>query len=808
MKIATKYPVFLSTILVSLSLFFTASNCKSAKNSSPDQENINLKATSQGTGQLILTDERLDYLRKEYATDKTLKKYVDYTINNANSLLSSELPSANNDMLWEAFNAFKLATNLGFAYKWTGDDKYAKRVQELLLTVCSFSNWNPAHFLDAGVMGIAVSLGMDWTKDYLGSGNVGIIKQALIDKILKPGITGINNNAYWTYIDNNWNIICNSGLIISALAVKDFDNSYADIIIPEVVKELSIPLVKFNPDGTWYEGVDYMRLCMDMYSYCVSGLLTYQGDDMGLLDYPGLGNAGNFFISCEGKNSAMLCYSDIYGGTTRKLSPSLFFLGKMFDNPGIIADEQEFISRKNSSDVFHIIWYEKSSVQLPSNGNKYYGGAQSFLFFDADRKDNDAIYVGMKAGQNGTSHGHLDLGNFEFDALGVRWAKDLGSDVYLDGYFDFVGDGGKRWTYYRTGSLSHNVPTINNENQFWSGKAEFTKFNLGEDPSCIINLTNAYEKYANRMYRGFKLADNRRSLIIQDEYALKASEVCSWGMTTDAQIEIADGRTAILKKNNKELIVKIVTPENCSFEVISAYQNAPQNSNNGISRLIAKKPNDGITDFTITIQLSPKWNDYSSAVEGFIPLDQWDSDVPDAPTELEVSSILPTRADLVWNSPENGTDIQGFNVYRDSQLVGTTESVNFSDNGLNPNTNYQYQVSAFNTEGNESQRTEELSVTTLPDDKMVYIIPENENRVQLNVYPNPSNGIFSLNLIGDAGAISKIEVYDINGVTVYLDKIPGRNMMDLDLQYLTNNIYVIHVDTAQHHYIGKLVINH
>ena len=52
------------------------------------------------------------------------------------------------------------------------------------------------------------------------------------------------------------------------------------------------------------------------------------------------------------------------------------------------------------------------------------------------------------------------------DAGGVRWAKDLGSDDYnLDGYWT-MGVGGKRWTYYRLGSLSHNVPVLGNKNQY------------------------------------------------------------------------------------------------------------------------------------------------------------------------------------------------------------------------------------------------------------------------------------------------------------------------------------------------------
>ena len=71
--------------------------------------------------------------------------------------------------------------------------------------------------------------------------------------------------------------------------------------------------------------------------------------------------------------------------------------------------------------------------------------------------DPAALFVGVKAGYNQVNHGHLDLGNFELDALGERWARDIGSDDYnLPGYWS-GGRGGKRWSYYRLGSESHNV---------------------------------------------------------------------------------------------------------------------------------------------------------------------------------------------------------------------------------------------------------------------------------------------------------------------------------------------------------------
>ena len=42
----------------------------------------------------------------------------------------------------------------------------------------------------------------------------------------------------------------------------------------------------------------------------------------------------------------------------------------------------------------------------------------------------DASFLGVKGGMPKYNHGHMDVGSFVFDADGVRWAEDLGSQNY------------------------------------------------------------------------------------------------------------------------------------------------------------------------------------------------------------------------------------------------------------------------------------------------------------------------------------------------------------------------------------------
>ncbi len=51
---------------------------------------------------------------------------------------------------------------LSLAYRIFDDARYANKVEEELLNVCSFQSWNPGHFLDVAEMTAAVAIGYDY----------------------------------------------------------------------------------------------------------------------------------------------------------------------------------------------------------------------------------------------------------------------------------------------------------------------------------------------------------------------------------------------------------------------------------------------------------------------------------------------------------------------------------------------------------------------------------------------------------------------------------------------------------------------
>ena len=203
-----------------------------------------------------------------------------------------------------------------------------------------------------------------------------------------------------------------------------------------------------------------------------------------------------------------------------------------------------------------VIWYLPAQAKpVQADLARLFRGPVPSAVFRTSWNDPDALFVAFKAGYNRVNHGHLDLGQFVLDALGVRWVRDLGSDNYnLPNYWG-SNQNATRWTYYRLGSSSHNIVTLDGDNQNVDAVTKITDFRAdGKDGFAVADLTSAYTPKASKALRGVRLVDGR-AVLVQDELQIaKACEVV-WGVTTDATVS-ADGASATLKLDGKTLTAR------------------------------------------------------------------------------------------------------------------------------------------------------------------------------------------------------------------------------------------------------------
>jgi hypothetical protein len=499
---------------------------------------------------------------------------------------------------------------LALAYRWTGDEKYAAKAKENLLQVCAFPDWNPSHFLDTAEMSHAVGIGYDWLFGYLDEATRGQIRAALIEKGLKPGLEVYEKDGWWVQSEYNWNQVCNGGMIIGALAIAETDPSYAERIIPAAVKSLPRALKSYGPDGAWGEGPGYWSYATHYTAYGLTALDTALGNTFGLLEIDGLSKAGSFPIYTAGPTGLYLNFADVGERSARRPMACMFWLARTFHNPLYAWSEHEQLASREASPG-HMVWY---SARPPAKAARRqldacFKGPVEVVTMRSAWDDPNALFLGVKAGYNQVNHGHLDLGTFELDALGVRWARDLGSDNYnMPGYWE-SGRGGQRWSYYRLNSASHNIPMLAGKDQDPMATSKFTKVEVnGTQPKVIVELTEAYKDFAQSVSRGVAMIEGRRALLVQDELNIRTPCELAWGVTTDAQIDVEQGSRAVLSLKGQKVVARLLSPKDARFTVESAEQQPPQEKNAGVRRLMVRLP-QASGDVRIAVLFSPMWKD-------------------------------------------------------------------------------------------------------------------------------------------------------------------------------------------------------
>ncbi len=587
-----------------------------------------LETLEKAHPRLMLKDKDLENLKALHTKDELLQKCLRDVLEEADQCagkpmltyrkIGPRLLSVSRECLHRVYA-------LSLAYRWTGQEKYAQKAAENMLTVCAFKDWNPSHFLDTAEMSHAVGLSYDWLYSYLDAGTREKIKAGLIKNGLEPGLAVYRKNSGWARSDYNWNQVCNGGLIVGALAIAESDPQYAQQIIPAAVKSLPLALASYAPDGAWGEGPGYWSYATHYTAYGLAALQSALGKDFELLKIDGLAEAGYFPIYTTGPTGYYLNLADVGEKSSRGPMPCMFWLARAFSNPMYAEAERAEIVRQSASPQ-HVVWYLPASEKTLESRDldRRFRGPVEVALFRSAWDDPEALWVGVKAGYNQVNHGHLDLGNFELDALGVRWARDLGSDDYnMAGYWDSK-RGGKRWSYYRLNSKSHSVCLLNGEDQDPMAKASVVKFQSGKSSAfALIDLTSAYEKFARKVTRGVAMLEGRKAVLVQDEFEIEKPCELVWAMTTDAKIAIEKEGIARLTLNGKELIARVLSPDRAEFTTESAERKPPEKANKGVRRLIVRLP-DAKDNVRVAVLLSPVWKDGGDVSSAPLkPLAQW-----------------------------------------------------------------------------------------------------------------------------------------------------------------------------------------
>ncbi len=542
-----------------------------------------LSTLRSGHPRLIVLDEDLARVRRLIETDTAVGKLRDELRRSAEKMLDQ--PTVTHELigprlLHQSRRCLQRVYTLAAMYRLDGDRRFAQRAEREMLAAAAFDDWNPSHFLDTAEMSHALGVGYDWLYDFLSPESRAAIRTAILEKGLKPGLDAYRKQMWWISCGHNWNQVCNGGLTIGALAIADAEPEAAAAVVSKASELIRRPTARLAPDGGWDEGPGYWNYAMSYTAYYLAAVRTALGTDFGLHASDGLAETGRFRIYSIGPTRLTFNYADAGAGAGN--APQMFFFARLFDRPVYAWHQRRFRTGVSALDL---LWYdprgtdaEGTSLPLDAHFKNV-----DVVFFRSAWDDPDALFVGFKGGDNRANHSHLDLGTFVLDALGKRWALDLGPDDYnMPGYF-----GAKRWTYYRLRTEGQNTLVINSENQEPKAKAPIIAYDSTPATSfAVADLSAAYARHARRVRRGIAVLDRKR-VLVQDEIEADTALDVQWTLHTSADVRVADS-VATLSLGDKRLRVRVVEPADGSWVVQPLDLKSPQRPAKNVRKLVLR----------------------------------------------------------------------------------------------------------------------------------------------------------------------------------------------------------------------------
>ncbi len=509
--------------------------------------------------------------------------------------------------------AFYRIFYLSFTYQMTKEVKYAERAWREMETVCSFVDWNPSHFLDTAEMVAAVSIGYDWIFDALTAEQRNLIREAIRSEAFDPSY----DSRYNGFLErtNNWNQVCNAGLVLGAIALLD-ENSANDEeyrIILRSVESIRKAMKTYSPDGVYPEGYQYWSYGTTYNVMMIAALESTFGSDAGLSDIPGFMKTPYFLSYLEGTTGTPFNFSDsedkscffpVMGWFASKLaSPAL-----LHNSRRLLIAEHYDLTDENARFIPLALLYaclskEEDNVSL---GKMWHGQGKTPVFIvRTDWNSDKGLYLAAKGGTPRSDHGHMDGGSFVFETGNVRWATDLGTQSYYS--LEKAGvnlwdsrRNGDRWKIYRYTNFVHNTISLldaSSDPLLHDPDSSVELLSATEvNPSGYegrFDLTGLYDGQFRALTREFRVL-NDSILEIEDHFSNTSRRASArWIMCTEAQVKVQDGGF-LLYQDGKVLELKVATSAEYRLSVL---ENTPPS--------FYDAPNPGSRRIAIDIDLEP-----------------------------------------------------------------------------------------------------------------------------------------------------------------------------------------------------------
>ena len=534
---------------------------------------------------LVLNTELEKELKRKIKIDPVVQNMYEAIRLNAETIYNEPLSKhekvgkrllgVSREMLWRI-------NMLGMVYRIENDKQALQRINSEILAVCNFPDWNPSHFLDVGEMCLAVSLALDWTAGELPKSTIELAITSLIEKGIKPSHPEGGRPGWWVFGNNNWNQVCNGGMIAAAITIAERNPELAAEILHRSLEGLPHALAEYGPDGVYPEGSTYWGYGTGFSVITAAMLESAFGHDFGHWEYPAFKESAVFRVMCNAPSGMYYNFADCGNHRTSNGDIVLAWFAAKSGNKAFFEKER-FLRSPEEMGKLHrlggaaLVWLsqfeEKTGDQIPTAWKGE--GSNPIVIFTGGENDPHNYYFGGKGGNGMVNHGNMDGGSFIFELNGVRWVVDPGNQGYneLEKHgFDLwnKNQNSQRWTLLTKNNYGHSTITVNDSLHRTEGLATITDFKAGEKPEATLDMSATLGDVVSKATRRF-VKDSQISIVIEDEIVKSdKAELISWQLITTADVEIVKGGV-ILKKDGKTLKLENLSHPELMVSMVSLY---------------------------------------------------------------------------------------------------------------------------------------------------------------------------------------------------------------------------------------------
>lgn len=540
------------------------------------------------------------------------------------SPLEYKLDASDKRLLHVSRDALTRIFFCSYAYRYTGDRIYLEHAEKALRTVCGFKDWNAGkHFLDTGEMAAAVAIGYDWLYNALSEDTKRMIERAFVDLAVNPAREKKDGATFYR-MTNNWNQVCNAGLVCGYLAMYEtFPERAGKLIEISVESNRKAMNEMYPPDGNYPEGPGYWAYGSTFEVLMLSALESCVGTDFGLSETKGFNDTGRYVLYSYGATGKFYNYSDC--GENGHPSTALWYFADKFRSPDLLYNELRLMRQGRYMHLGHesrlLPLMTAFAKNIPQGGVKapkgvYSGnGITPVVMFHTDWTFSESdVYLGVKGGGGGAPHSHMDAGSFVFDADGVRWAKELPNPAYTSLEGPMVKLGGSlwrmeqnslRWRAFAYNNRQHSTLTVNDKDHVYGGSTQITKIiEKRGKAGAVIDLTPALAGEVSKATRTVKVVKAKDLVVTDKVEALDGKPaVVRWTLVTNGIPEMTGDGIRLTIGDKVRFLRADAKGASIEYKVWSADPNDYDSPLKGYERSV---PDTYIVGFTATVPAGGK----------------------------------------------------------------------------------------------------------------------------------------------------------------------------------------------------------